>query len=351
MVNWVLRTALVATLASMVAGTALSQAFEVSPASRKALGIVTSPVLDESGIEGSTAFGTVVAPPGTSHPVVSPFDGVLLEPLVIPGMQVKAGEPVALLYSPDFETARSELEAQRIMAEHMDHLYERTKELRALGLRSAQEEDEAEHDSKTAHLELTATQGRLNAVRSAKGAGRYELVAPAAGIISDISIGAGEPVGMSEPFLSVFDGKRFWLDVALPERVANTVAIGSAVALPGVADKGTIIAIDPKVDVHLQSVRIKIELPASASWRLGQLVDLTLETPNPSAAMVVPARAIVRIGGADCVFVETDGGFRRVDIDVLARSRDEVVLRGDLNRGDLVAISGLAALKNLAEGA
>ncbi|HPF23870.1 MAG TPA: efflux RND transporter periplasmic adaptor subunit [Hyphomonas sp.] len=351
MVKWVLRSALVATVATIVAGTALAQTFEVSPASRKALGVVTSPVLEESGIEGSTAFGTVVAPPGTSHPVVSPFDGVLLEPLVIPGMQVKAGQPVALLYSPDYATARSELESQRIMAEHMDHLLERTTELRALGLRSAQEEDEAEHDSKTAHLELAASQARLNAVRSAKGAGRYELVAPASGIVSEITVGAGEPVGMSEPFLSVFDGQRYWLDVALPERVANTVSIGSAVSLPGATGKGTVVAIDPKVDVHLQSVRIKIELPASAPWRLGQLVDLTLETPNQTASMVVPARALVRIAGTDCVFVETAGGFRRVSVEVLARSRDEVVLRGDLTKGDQVAISGLAALKNLAEGA
>lgn len=349
--NWLMRFALVATMAPIIAGTALSQSFEVSPASRKALGIATVPILAESGIDGSTSFGTVIAPPGTSHPVVSPFDGVLLEPLVIPGMQVKSGQPVALLYSPDYATARSELEAQRIMAEHMDHLYERTTELRALGLRSAQEEDEAEHDSKTAHLELAASQARLSAVRSARGAGRYQLVAPANGIVSEITVGAGEPVGISEPFLSVFDGSRYWLDVALPERLANTVSIGSSVNLPGVAGKGKVVAIDPKVDARLQSVRIKIELPTSPTWRLGQLVDLTLETPNQVASMVVPARALVRIAGTDCVFVETTGGFRRVNVEVLARSRDEVVLRGDLTNGDQVAISGLAALKNLVEGA
>ena len=86
-------------------------------------------------------------------------------------------------------------------------------------------------------------------------------------------------------------------------------------------------------------------------WRLGQLVDLSLETAGQSAALVVPARAIVRMGGVDCVFVEADSGFRRVEVETLARSRDEIVLRGDLAPGDQVAVSGLAALKNLAEGA
>jgi hypothetical protein len=66
--------------------------------------------------------------------------------------------------------------------------------------------------------------------------------------------------------------------------------------------------------------------------------------------MVIPARAIVRIGGMDCVFVDTGDGFRRVEVTVLARSREDAVLTSGVEPGDDVAVSGLAALKNLAEG-
>ena len=351
MVKIGLRTALVVTLVALFANTAQTQEVEVSPASRKALAITTSPVLQSSTIEGSATFGTVVAPPGHSHPVTSPFDAVLLEPLIIPGMQVEAGKPVARLYSTDYEAIRSELETQRLTVEHMTHLAERAEELRALGLRSAQEVDEAEHDAKSARLAFRATQGRLSAVRPTNCTGCFELVAPATGIVADMLVEAGDPVGMSQPFLTIFDGERYWLDVSLPEGVARTIALGANVALPGLPEKGTVVAIDPKVDPHLQSVRIKIELPASTPWRLGQLVDISLEGLNEGAALTAPARAIVRIGGTDCVFVETENGFQRVDVEVLARSRDEVVLRGDIALGDQVAVSGLAALKNLAEGA
>lgn len=351
MVNWVLRAALAMTSVAIFGEPALSQAVDVSPASRKALGISTAPVSQEGAIDGTGAFGTVIAPPGNSHPVTSPFDAVLLEPLVIPGMQVKAGEPVALLYSPDYETAQAELDSQRIMAEHMDHLHERVMELREMGLRSAQEADEAEHDARTAHLNLAATQRRLSAVRSAKGAGRFELVASDSGTISDISVEAGEPVAMSDPFLYIFDGKRYWLDVALPERVAKTFTIGSSVSLAGVSEKGVVVAIDPTVDARLQSIRLKIELPTSYSWRLGELVDLSFETQGAGSALVVPARALVRISGDDYVFVDAGDSFRRVPVTVQTRSREEVVVQGDLSPGDQVAISGLAALKNLAEGA
>ena len=351
MVKLMLRAAMVAMIAALLSDSALSQTFDVSAASRKAHGISTAPILDDSGIEGANAFGTVIAPPGNSHPVTSPFDAVLLEPLVIPGMPVKAGDPVARLYSPDYETAHAELETHRLTVEHMDILAVRAEELRELGLRSAQEADEAEHDAKSAHLAFAASRGRLNAVRPAKGAGQFELVASASGVISDISVESGMSVGMSEPFLSVFDGKRYWLDVSLPERVANTVTIGSAVTLAGTTEKGEVVAIDPRVDARLQSVRIKIELPSALPWRLGQLVDLSLETQAEGTALIVPARALVRIGGGDCVFVESGDGFRRVEVEVLTRSREEVVIRGDLTLGDKVAISGLAALKNLSEGA
>ena len=351
MVNWVLRAALAITALIVSGQPALSQTVEVTAASRKALGISTAMVRTESTIEGARMFGTVIAPPGNSSPVASPFEAVLLEPLVIPGMQVEAGDPVALLYSPEYETARAEVESERIMAEHMDHLLERVTELRELGLRSAQEADEAEHDSKTAHLNLAASQRRLAAVRSAGGAGRFKLIAPASGTVASVSVGAGEAVGMSEPFLSIFDGQRYWLDVALPERVANTFTIGSTVSLAGNAGKGTVVAIDPTIDARLQSIRIKIELPETGAWRLGQLVDLSLDTAGQDTNMVIPARAIVRIGGMDCVFVDTGDGFRRVEVNLITRSREDAVLSSGVEPGDEVAVSGLAALKNLAEGA
>ena len=350
MVNWVLRTAMAATALLVCSQGALSQTVEVTAASRKALGISTATVRTESTIEGARMFGTVIAPPGNSSPVASPFEAVLLEPLVIPGMQVKAGDPVALMYSPEYETAQAEIESERITAEHMDHLLERVTELRELGLRSAQEADEAEHDSKSAHLNLAASQRRLSAVRSANGAGRFKLVAPASGTVASISVAAGQAVGMSEPFLSIFDGQRYWLDVALPERVANTFSIGSTVSLAGNAGKGTVVAIDPTIDARLQSIRIKIELPETGNWRLGQLVDLSLDTAGHDANMVIPARAIVQTGGMDCVFVDTGDSFRRVEVNVLTRSREDAVLTGGVEPGDRVAISGLAALKNLAEG-
>lgn len=336
-------------LAALLVGAASAQSFEVSPANQKALGVSTAPVIEEGAIEGARAFGIVIVPPGNGHPVISPIDAVLVESLIVPGMLINAGDPVAILYSPEIETARANLETERLTVQHMDQLAERARELQALGLRSVQEVDEAEHDAKSARLAFSASQNRLGNARLSEGTGRFTVVAPATGTVSDILAKPGEPVDMSQAFLSIFDGERYWLDVSLPIRAAETIVIGSKVALPD-DQQGIVIAINPKVDARLQAVRMMIELPTSQRWHLGELVDLTFETPHTNGALTVPARALVRVAGRDTVFVETDDGFRLAEVTVLSRNRNEIVLHGEFSLENRVAVSGTAALKNLAEG-
>ena len=80
------------------------------------------------------------------------------------------------------------------------------------------------------------------------------------------------------------------------------------------------------------------------------MVNLSLDTAEQETNLVIPARAIVRINGTDCVFIDTGEGFRRVEVSIITRSRDDAVLNAGVSPGDQVAVSGLAALKNLAEG-
>jgi cobalt-zinc-cadmium efflux system membrane fusion protein len=350
MVGSIFHSGRIIVLLALLAGAASAQSFEVSPANHKALGITTAPVIEDGAIEGVRGFGTVIVPPGNGHPVTSPIDAVLLKSLVVPGMQVKAGDPVAVLYNPEIETARANLETERLTVEHLDHLAERARELRALGLRSAQEVDEAEHDAKSARLAFSASQNRLRAAHSSKGDGRFTVVAPATGVVYDILAEPGEPVDMSQAFLSIFDGERYWLDVSVHTRAASNIRIGSKVELPD-NEQGAVIAISPKVDAQRQAVRVMVELPPSQTWRLGQLVDLGFKMPHAKNALMVPARALVRIAGRDTVFVETENGFRVTEVTVVSRSRNEIILNGGLTREDRVAVSGTAALKSLAEGA
>ena len=59
------------------------------------------------------------------------------------------------------------------------------------------------------------------------------------------------------------------------------------------------------------------------------------ERPN---VLVIPAKASFQIEGKPTVFVRSGNGFRRQTIDVLARNANEIVVSGDLNEGEVIAL-------------
>ncbi len=59
------------------------------------------------------------------------------------------------------------------------------------------------------------------------------------------------------------------------------------------------------------------------------------ERPN---VLVIPAKASFQIEGKPTVFVRSGNGFRRQTIDVLARNANEIVVSGDINEGEVIAL-------------
>jgi len=59
------------------------------------------------------------------------------------------------------------------------------------------------------------------------------------------------------------------------------------------------------------------------------------ERPN---VLVIPAKASFQIEGRPTVFVRSGNGFRRQIIDVLARNANEIVVSGDINEGEVIAL-------------
>lgn len=341
-----------ATILFCISSLALAQTtIEVSPAVRAALGISVISVGESNSFNGATASGTVIAPPGQSHSVTSPFSGVLLQPLVVPGMQVSESQEVALLHSPEYSSAYAELETKRLTAEHDAHLAERAEELRKLGLRSNQETDQAHHEAKAAQLAFEAVNKQLASVVAADGAGRYKLIAPITGIVTHISAEAGTMVDASMPVLTIFSGKEYWAKAQIPERLVDLITVGASISLSNSMTPGEVVAVDPEVDTDSRSIEVLVRLPDDYSWRIGQLTSISFQTAINEGAISIPAKSVVRIDGQEFVFVETDTGFRGVAITTLARSRDQLLVNAELNPEDKVAIAGLAALKNIAEGA
>lgn len=324
---------------------------DVSPANIAALGIETEVVRSGSAIGSASASGVVIAPPGTSHTVTVPFDAIMVEPLVLPGMNATAGQHIAILQSPDYASAFADLETQRYTAEHRSEIALRAVELGQLGLRSREEVDEARHEAESAKLNFNAVESRLSNLKAASGAGRFILVAPFDGIVTHVSAQSGEPVMSSEPLITLFEGGNYWARVELPETKSSQIAIGDSVLTDYSSNSGSVVAVDPEIDPESRSIEVFVDLPGDVMWRIGQLVTMTFFPAETSAdALIVPTRSIVRIDDDVFVFVKTASGFRTVPVEIQSRSRNLATVTGNLSIGDNVAISGLAALKNIVGG-
>ncbi|MAW80090.1 MAG: hypothetical protein CMI63_07610 [Parvularcula sp.] len=323
----------------------------ISPAARMALGVETAAVTTAAASEGVSVPAIVIAPNGALQTASSPFDGVMVDALKTPGSQVAAGEPVALIYSTSYADAAAELEARLLTMSHMAHLAARADELLKLGLRSEQESDEAHHDAISARLSFEALKTQLEYVREGDQPGQFMLTAPAAGTVTHVRPGPGEPLRAGEPVVSLFTGGVFWARAQLSERHASALLAGAPVIVDNLPEKGEIVSIDPEIDPATRSLDVVVELPAARVWRLGAMLTLSFETVPGEDALRAPAKAIVRLGGADVVFVETPTGFRMVAVEIVSRSRQDALIRSDsLAPGEKVAIAGLAALKNIASG-
>lgn len=323
---------------------------EISPAARMALGIETATVSTAAASEGVSAPAIVIAPNGALQTASSPFDGVMVDALKTPGSKVAAGDPVAVIYSIAYAAAAAELEARQLTMAHMAHLAGRADELLKLGLRSEQEADEAHHDAISAKLSFDALKTQLEYVQRGDRPGEFILTAPAAGTVTHVRPGPGKSLGAGEPVVSIFTNGVFWARAQLSERHASALMAGAPVTVDNLSEKGAIVSIDPEIDQVTRSLDVVVELPAARDWRLGAVLTVSFETLPGEGALRTPAKAIVRLGGGDVVFVETPTGFRAVTVEIVSRSRQDALIRGGVRPGEKVAIAGLAALKNIASG-
>ncbi|MEZ5921181.1 MAG: efflux RND transporter periplasmic adaptor subunit [Parvularculaceae bacterium] len=344
--------AFIAAIAACFTAPAAAQTeIEISPSSREALGVETAKVAPAAASTGVRAPAMIIAPAGGLRGVNTPYSGVLVDALTAPGVEVKAGDPLAVIYSGDYSEGAAELQSRRLTMAHMSELSKRADELLKLGLRSQQEADEAHHDAMTARINYDALNTQLEYIKRGERPGQFILTAPAGGIVTHVAPKAGAMIDAGAVVISILTSKTLWAEAQLSERQAANLTRGLAVSIEGISASGEIVSVDPEIDPETRSLSVMVALPPVREWRLGAMLTLSFPTAVAGKGVVlVPSNALVRIGGVEVVFVQTENGFRTETVDIVSRTRQDALIRGDVKPGEEVAVSGLAALKNIASG-
>jgi Cu(I)/Ag(I) efflux system membrane fusion protein len=256
------------------------------------------------------------------------------------GRQVRRGEPVADIYSPELYRARAELIAAREAARRGDPGAE-------VNLRSVRE-----------RLRLWDLDPDAVAV---EGGDQITIASPVAGTVVRRDAVEGAYVSTGEPLLTVADLSRVWLELEAYERDLAWLAPGQEVtftvsALPGEEFTGSIVFVDPVLDERTRTVDVRLEAEnPGGRLRPGMLArglvsaELAADgrpvggRPDAEAPLAVPATAPLLTGERAVVYVRLAGDEPRFggrDVRLGPRAGDWYVVADGLEEGDEVVVHG-----------
>ncbi len=251
------------------------------------------------------------------------------------GQPVKRGQVLvaldAALNEAEVAQARAELELAR-------NNLKRTEDLARKSFVSSSAQEQA-----AANVEVLAARLKLAEARLAK----MRVVAPFDGVVGIRRVSVGDYVKDGADLVNIEDIAQLKVDFRLPERHFAQLKVGQTVevvadALPGSRYRGTIDAINPRIDASGRSLEVRARL-ANTDGRLrpGMFARVRVIVGERQSALMVPEEAIVPLGDDFFVYTVADDKARRVRVKLGVRRDAMVELLEGVKAGDRVVTAGM----------
>lgn len=283
------------------------------------------------------------------------------------GDEVKKGDTLFTVDSPDLLQAESTLLASAGVFELQSRVLARVKQLVATGGGAQKDVDQATSDHQTAEGNFKSarnavrifgkTDAEIDQIVAARKVDSILVVpSPIAGRVITRNAAPGlfiQPGNAPAPF-SLADLSTMWMVANVIETDAPAFKVGQPVeamvpAYPNTKFRGHVTTLGANIDptTHRQLVRSVIEDPQH-QLRSGMLASFTIETADPVQSPAVPLQAVVREGdGTMTVWVTTDRRrFMRRSVKVGLEQDGLRQIFDGLQGGELVATTGAIFLSN-----
>ena len=299
----------------------------IDPATVQNLGVRTAPVERRVLNSAIEAPGTVTWDLRQAVTVSARVDAVVTRLDVrAPYTKVAAGEPLADLLAPQWDSALAEYAALR---------HARSAEGKAL-LAAARQR---------LHV-LGMTDADIRSARPGPQAA-ITLHAPQAGVVTSLDVREGQRVGAGQTLMTLNGLATVWVEAALPQAAAATVRAGTPVtvrvdALPGRRFQGTVETLLPELDeaTRTQRARIVLDNPEGA-LSPGMFATVQLQPTRGEPLPVVPDEAVIATGEQTRVIVaEGDGRFRPVAVHTGRSAGGYTSILHGLRGDERVVVSG-----------
>ncbi|WP_052050052.1 efflux RND transporter periplasmic adaptor subunit [Leptolyngbya sp. KIOST-1] len=180
------------------------------------------------------------------------------------------------------------------------------------------------------------------------------LRAPFAGIVSARQVDEGVVVAAGQAVVRLVESEAPEARIGMPTRVASRLQIGESVTVLGEAERfpATVKAVLPEVnpDTRTQNVVLQLEPGAIARVSPGQTVRVELSETMPTDGFWLPIEALTQdIRGLWSAYavVPAEAGTYQVQpraVEILHQESDRVLVRGALQGGEQVVLSGVHRL-------
>ncbi|HWI83239.1 efflux RND transporter periplasmic adaptor subunit [Ramlibacter sp.] len=268
---------------------------------------------------------------------------VVLAVLKESGQPVRRGE---LLVRLDDTAIRDSLmsaeEAQRAAAQAFEQAgrqFQRLQTLRASGMASAQQLEDAEIRRNSTQSDLSAARTRV--VQARQQLQRTEARAPFDGIVSDRKVSAGDTAQVGKELLKVIDPRSLRFEGLVTADAVQSIGAGQRVSfrVNGYGSQefaGKIRLVSPAANAATRQVEVLVDIVGDTPPRLAGLYAEGRIEAASAPALLIPASAVVREGDQASAWRVTGGTLRKVTLALGERDprRGDWVVRGGLADGD-----------------
>ena len=251
------------------------------------------------------------------------------------GEQVKAGQKLATLYSPELMNAQKELlEAARTKAT-FPQLYQASKEKLTLWKLSAAQIAEIE---------------RAGVVKE-----KWDILADQSGVVIQKNVSVGDYVATGSVLFTVTNLNKLWLLLDVYETDLPSVSLGDEIQYTVAGRAGNpftakVSFIDPLLNAQTRAASIRAEIPnVGNSLKPEMFVTARLSNKNSQspANLLVPRTAVLWSGKRSVVYVKVPNSsvaaFEMHEVQV-SRQGEEYRIESGLSSGEEIAIQGVFAI-------
>jgi RND family efflux transporter MFP subunit len=273
--------------------------------------------------------------------VVSAWIGGRIDKLFVDftGVEVKEGDPLAELYSPELVSTQQEY---LLALETMGKMW-------ILGNEDAKRSAKNLLEATRQRLLLWGiSEEQIDRIKRTRKVNTHMTIhAPIGGTVIHKRVHEGQYVKTGEPLYTITDLSVVWAMADIYEYEMAWVKTGQKVSIasvtyPGVPFTGTVSFIDPFLDRKTRTVKVRMDVPNPKLMLPGMFIETRLKIPlhDRKPVLSIPHTAVLDTGVRKLVYVKRDKGeYVPVEVKVGPRAGNYVAVLSGLKKSQRVVVS------------